>query len=60
MKFEGGREQRTSGGGKDARRQVLRSNTPSSEKSKTQLLRGWTFFSKILKTPTPEKQKTSF
>ena len=63
MKFEGGREQRTSGGGEHAKRQVYRSKTPSSEKSKTQLLRSWTivqkymFSLKLCKTPTSEKQK---
>ena len=44
MSFEGGRKQRTSGGGEHARRQILRSKTLSSEKSRRQLLRGWTNF----------------
>ena len=36
MKFGGGREQRTSGRGELARSQVLRSKTPSPQKSITQ------------------------
>ena len=34
MKFEDGREQRTSAGGENSKRQVLSSKTSSSEKSK--------------------------
>ena len=42
------REKIRSGRGERDKRQVLRSKTPSSEKSKTQLLRSWTFFPKNL------------
>ena len=48
MRLEGGREQRTCGGEEHAKRQVLRRKTPSSEKSKTQLLSGWTNFPPLL------------
>ena len=46
MKFDGGEKRQEVDRGERDKRQVLRSKTPSSEKSKTQLLRSWTFFLK--------------
>ena len=61
MKFEGEESREQVEGRNMPRTQVLRSKTPSSEKSKTQLLRGWTniqnFPSFCLETPSSEKKK---